>query len=73
MCLSADAYVSAVVFERLVSRGVSEDRARGVARKVGRAYALKRRELAAGTSASLDRSDPLRGVSGEHRAPQGIR
>jgi hypothetical protein len=47
MCLSADAYVTAVVYERLVKRGVDPARAEGVARKVGRAYRLKRQQASA--------------------------
>jgi len=50
MCLSPDDYVAVKVFERLLERGVPEARARGVARKVGRAYRerrLSRRQAAA--------------------------
>lgn len=57
MCLSPDAYVAAVVYQRLVSRGVPESRARGVARKVQRAYGSKRRDAAGPARASSDRSD----------------
>ena len=44
MCLPPDAYVYARVYERLASRGVGEAAARGVAMKVARRYALRRRE-----------------------------
>jgi hypothetical protein len=57
MCLSPDAYVEAVVYERLRLKGVPDKRARGVARKVRRAYALKRRQRAAAARPALDRSD----------------
>jgi hypothetical protein len=55
MCLSPDAYVAAVVYERLRSRGVDDARARGVARKVARAYASRRREALSRTLPSRDR------------------
>jgi hypothetical protein len=63
MCLSPGAYAGARVYERLVSRGVPSARAAGVARKVTRAYELKRRDLAASAYASGDRSDAHRGVT----------
>lgn len=46
MCLSPDAYVFARVYERLVSRGVADAKARGVAMKVARRYSLKRQQSA---------------------------
>ncbi len=52
MCLSPDAYVEAIVFERLVKKGVKPRRAAGVARKVRRQYAARRRATAARLDAS---------------------
>jgi hypothetical protein len=52
MCLSSDAYVAALVEQRLVSRGVDPARAAAVGRKVGDAYALRRRQRAAGWDAA---------------------
>lgn len=46
MCLSPDAYVFAVMYERLTKRGVSDAKARGVAMKVARRYSRRRRESA---------------------------
>jgi hypothetical protein len=63
MCLSPDAHVYAVVYERLRSRGVSERRAAGVARKVQRAYASKRRDIAGKAHATLDGRDRRASVS----------
>lgn len=57
ICLSPDAYIYARVLERLEARGVDPARARGVAMKVSRRYALKRRETARVSRATLNRSD----------------
>ena len=63
MCLSPDAYVGTVVYDRLVRRGVDPQRARAVARKVQTAYALKRRDSAGLTYAPGDRSHADRRVA----------
>jgi hypothetical protein len=42
MCLSPAAYVSAIVYRRLVDRGVDPARAEAVARKVARSYEAQR-------------------------------
>jgi len=42
MCLSRASFVEAKVYDRLVERDVHPDRAAAVARKVRRAYQLKR-------------------------------
>lgn len=57
MCLSPDAHVYAVVYQRLRLRGVDQDRAAAVARKVQRSYALKRRESAVRRDTPLAGSD----------------
>lgn len=59
VCLSPDAYVEALVLERLVKRGVPRRRAEAVARKVRRSYYLKRRERTARVRAPGDGADPL--------------
>ena len=46
MCLSPDAYVFALMYERLTAKGVSEQKAKAVAMKVARRYELRRRESA---------------------------
>lgn len=43
MCLDLSAYVYARTYERLISRGVSDRKAHGVARKVAQRYEDKRR------------------------------
>ena len=60
MCIPGGEYVALNVYERLVSRGVAPDRARGVAMKVRRRYEQKAREgtRTGGGHVSADASFP---------------
>jgi hypothetical protein len=58
MCLSGADWVEAKVYDRLISKGVSPPRARGVARKVGRAYREKRLVRASLIDVQRQPSDP---------------
>lgn len=44
MCITGPKYVELKVYARLVEKGVSPERAEGVARKVARRYEEKRQE-----------------------------